>query len=417
MLCSLDGSEWEKKLTLSAVIEAGLNEAGTAVAVIAYPERGATGILDYVNRPFSAVLRRPQQELTGATVQQVLDLVGTTDCRERLLQSLRTGAPIELDVPLLAGGAESWLGMRLSYPAPNASGVRNAILIGRDITAARRNATQEDKMRQMLAQIFMRIAAPVAIVGQAGELVMCNTAFRQLTGFSAEELKRIRAHDLTPPEFVDAVAKARDAQFATGERYELEFQTLVKGGHRVAVRMTSMLLSDSDQQYRVVTLIPRTVAGNDVGPVEAAALTAAVKAYATRDRGELRAISLEALRTLCGADWERIAVRAMMRAEHAIRKRLERDDVVSRLSDTEFVVWFSNEDQTRNALTLQAIVRDVRLSFLTEFGEEISSYVSATLVPAVTAAPAAAPAVTGKTKAVTVHYTNMQGAAAKSAAE
>ena len=401
-------------MALPAVIESGLDEAGTAVAVIVHPERGSAAIIEYANRPFAAVMRRSQAELTGATFQLVLDLVSRTDRREQLLRSLASGSAIEVDVPLMANSIESWFGLRLSFPPPGVSGVRNAILIGRDITVARKNATQEDKMRQMLAQIFMRINAPVTIVGRGGELVMCNTAFRQLTGFTAEELKRIRAEDLTPPEFLEALARARENQFAGGERYEMDMDTLVKGGHRVAVRLTSVLLQDSDQEYRVVTLIPRAMPSHGVGPVEAAALTAAIQAYTTRDRGELRAVSLEALRTLCGADWERIAVRAMLRAEHAIRKRLGRDDVVSRLDDSNFVVWFSSEDESRNAATLQAIVRDVRLSFMTEFGEEISSYVSATLVPGV---PAAVAVPAAKPHPVTTHYTALQGSGAKASVE
>lgn len=397
-------------MTLPAVIESGLNEAGTAIAVIIHPERGAAAVFGYVNQPFSAVLRRPQADLEGATFQRVLDLVGRSDGRAKLLHSLQSCTSVELDVPLVTGTAESWLGLRLSFPPPDASGVRTAILIGRDITVARRNATQEDRMRQMLAQIFMRISAPVTIVGQAGDLVMCNTAFRQLTGFSAEELKRMRAQDLTPPDFVDASTRARETQFADGERYEMDFEMLVKGGSRVAVRLTSILLSDHDQNYRVVTLIPRDGAVGESGPVAAAARTAAVQVYAKRDRGELRAISLEALRSLCGDEWEKIAVRAMLRAEHAIRKRLERDDVVSRIAKTGFALWFSSDDQARNALTLQAIVRDVRLTFLTEFGDEIASHVSATLVPGVKPGPTAA-------KAMTVHYTSAQNAATTVPAE
>ena len=364
-------------------------------------------------------MRRTETELTGATFQAILDRVATAASREWLLQSLKSGTSVELDLLLMAGGLESWLGLRLSFPRPGVSGVRNAIIIGRDITVARKNATQEDKMRQMLAQMFMRINAAVAIIGQAGELVMCNMAYRQLTGYSAEELKRMRVQDLTPPDLHEESDRAREAQFAGVERYEMDFETLSKGGTRVPVRLTSILLPESDQQYRVVTLIPRVVASNDHGPVEAAALTAAVQVYATRDRGELRAISLEALRSSCGADWERIAMRAMLRAEHSIRRRMEREDVVSRLNDTDFVVWFGSDDQSRNAATLQAIVRDVRLSFLTEFGEEISSYVSATLVPGVAPPPpAAAPVVrAAKAKTVTTHYTNPHYSAVKSAAD
>ncbi len=415
MLGSIDALEWKKRVALPAVIESGLNEAGTAVAVIVHPERGASAMIEYVNQPFAEVIRRTQRELTGASFQRVLDFVGTTECREQLLQSLRTGRSIELDVMLVAGAVESWLGLRLSFPPPGPSGVRNAILIGRDITRARKNATQEDKMRQMLAQIFMRINAAVTIVGRGGEMVMCNTAFRNLTGFSAEELKRIRVQDLTPPHYVEAGTKAREAQFAGGEPYAMDFETLVKGGHRVPVRLTSELLSDSGQHYRVVTLIPRTVAASDPRPVEVAALTAAAQAYASRDRGELRAISLEALRSLFGPDWERIAVRAMLRAEQAIRKRLERDDVLSRLSDTEFVLWFSNEDHVRNGSMLQAIVRDVRLTFLTEFGEEISNSVSATLVPHEKATPPSPPPGPAQPKGKVVHYVNVHGAATKAA--
>lgn len=376
-------------MALPAVIESGLNEAGTAIALIVHPERGAAAVLDYVNQPFAAVMQTAERDLTGAVFQTVLDLVAAAECREKLLRSLQAGTPIELEVPLSANGVESWLGLRLCYPPPAGCGARNAILIGRDITVQHKNATQEDKTRQMLAQIFMRISAPVTIVGQAGELVMCNTAFRQLTGFSAEELKRMRVRDLTPPDFAAASDAAREAQFAGGERYEMEFETLVKGGGRVPVRLTSMLLADSDQHYRVVTLIPRHQAA-EPPPTEAAALTAAAKAHAERGKGELQVISLEALRALAGAEWPRIAVDAVPHAEEAIRKRLQRNDVVSRLGEAEFILWLGSGNYARNASTLQAIMRDVRLGFLTEFGGEIASFVNSTPVPGLVAPRSAA---------------------------
>ncbi|MDT7949953.1 MAG: PAS domain-containing protein [Acetobacteraceae bacterium] len=372
-----------------ALIESGLNEAGTAVAVIVHPERGATAIIEYANQPFSAVMRRSRAELTGASVQFMLDLVGKAEDRAQLLAALIAGAAVQLDLPLLAGGVENWLGFRLSFPPPGVSGVRYAILIGRDITAARRNATQDDRLRQMLAQIFMRIAAPVAIVGQGGELVMCNNAYRQLTGFSADELKQIRVQDLTPPELAESAAKTRAAQFATGEQYEMDFETLVKSGKRVAVHLTSVLLTARDQPYRVVTLIPRA-GSSDAKPAPPAALSAAAQAYAAHDQGELRAISLAAFKSLFGADWERIEFRAMLRAEQVIRKRLNREDVLSRLDDSNFVLWFNSGDSQRNEVALQSIVREVRLSFLAEFSDEMSQYLRST--PVQEAAAAGSPA-------------------------
>jgi hypothetical protein len=52
----------------------------------------------------------------------------------------------------------------------------------------------------------------------------------------------------------------------------------------------------------------------------------------------------------------------------------------SRSDDHSFVLWFDHADEERNAAVLATIVRDVRLRFLTDFGTEIASHVSAAIV-------------------------------------
>lgn len=361
----------------SSIVEAGLNEAGTIVAIIDQPAQCHDAVIAYANQPFGLLMRQSVKDLSGSNLTVLLDRIVHADCREQLLQSLRTAAPAQFDLLLSANGVESWLGMRLSFLAPDETGALSAIMIGRDITQARKNARQDDKMRQLLAQIFMRINAPVAILGRTGSMVMCNTAFRQLTGYSNDEVKNLRVEDLTPPDFVEAMAAAREAQFADGKRFELEFETLVKGGQRAAVRLTSDLLSTADDAYRVVTLIQRA----STDRVDPAVQKELHDALAARDRGELRVLSLEALRVSFGEAWERLALRAMMRAEQLIRKRLKREDVLSRADDSNFLIWFSTDDRNVSKATLEIIVRDIRLAFLSEFGEELARNISSTLVP------------------------------------
>ena len=364
-------------MALPSIVDSGLSEAGTAVAVIVHPERGLGAIFEYVNEPFAAAMRQPETGLTGATAQTFIDLVAEADLRDQLAQSLQSGKSVQLDLPLLFGGVRRWFGLRLSFPKPGVSGVRNAILIGRDITESRHNATQDDKTRQLLAQIFMRINVAAFIVARGGELVMSNAAFRQLSGFSVEASKRLRAPDLFPEEFAQAFDAAHARQFTDSLTYELDCEMVGNDLVRVPVHKTSILLSGSDQPYRLVTMLPRPAQTDAPKASSNVAWANVLAANTIPDSGDLRVISLEAIRSLFGADWERIAVRAMLRAEHTIRKRLKREDVIIRTRDDKFVIWFSGEDRSGNGAVLDAIVREIRLTLLTEFGEEASTHVDA----------------------------------------
>ncbi len=361
-------------MDVAALVEAGLDQAGTAVAVIA-PAGGSTAwVLRHVNGPFARLFGLTQPELIGKPLVAIKNLVADQAAWAALLEALQTGTACQIELRLrpagVAAGVERWLGMRLAF-GPG-TGPREAVSIGRDITDARRITAREESSRRLLASIFTRVSAPIAIVATDGTITMSNPAFHQLLGMTAAEAQGLRVDELTPPAYAQAARAARAKQLIDGERYEMGFETLAKGGAHVPVWLTSVLLRDGDQRFRVVTLMPLSPNVLPAAPNPPA-----------RDVGELRAISLGAFRTVFGDEWERIAMRAMLKAEQIIKRRLGAGDLVSRNDDHKFVIWFDSKDTDRNEAVLNGAVREIRLRFLTDFGEEAAAYVSAAVVPGV----------------------------------
>ena len=232
-------------------------------------------------------------------------------------------------------------------------------------------APQEEAFSRLLAAIFTRVAVPVAILAADDRFTLANPAFYHLFGVDVTRLNTMRAQDITSAEFAPLAFAAREKQLKDGERYELTLDVIAQGGVTARVHLTSMLLRDGDQRYRVFTFVPIEAAGH--------AIIAATPP--TRNVGELRALSLAAFRASFGENWEKIALRAMLKAEHILRRHLEAGDVLSRCDDHSFVIWFGSADTDRNEGALARCVREIRLRFLADFGEEVASYVKAVIVP------------------------------------
>jgi hypothetical protein len=87
--------------------------------------------------------------------------------------------------------------------------------------------------------------------------------------------------------------------------------------------------------------------------------------------GQIEKISLAAFKDALGETWQRVGLRAMMKAEQIIKRRLGPRDVLSRTSDHSFVIWFAGNDVDSVDRVLDRTVRDIRLCFLMDFGDEV----------------------------------------------
>lgn len=93
-------------------------------------------------------------------------------------------------------------------------------------------------------------------------------------------------------------------------------------------------------------------------------------ALAPRSDGQVLAVSIAAFKAALGPEWPRVAHRAMAKAEHIVKSRLVAGDILSRSGDHGFVIWFASADRQHNEQVLTAMAREVRIRFLTDYGEE-----------------------------------------------
>ena len=333
-------------MNVLALLEAAMEARGSAVAVLDCADAADATVL-YANGCFAAI--------TGLSAGDRLDALRRCLQDEpqwtALSQALADRAPLQIDLRLVHHNEELWFGVGLSF-REEVPGVVHGIIVGRDITRERRVASQENGTRRMLAAVFMRITAPVTIVQADGRILMSNPAFQRLIGYSAEELVGLDPRSITAVECNEAVEAARTRQLQDGTAFDLPIVVLSRDGSRLPVRLSSALLADGDQRLRVVTLLPHMPVPTPIPPADltdavsramlVGPLASSVCPGIGPAVGQIEVVSLAAFHAALGPQWPNLALRAMLRAEQIIKRRLTGADVTSRSGAHDFVIWFES---------------------------------------------------------------------------
>jgi PAS domain S-box-containing protein len=357
-------------MEVSALIHAAHEDVGNAVMVIEHPNAGEDALIHSANGAFGTLLGRPEG-LAGGRLGTLQGLFANSTDWAAFIQAIRASTPLKRTTKLLVSGRETWFGFALVFrPGPSGD---YAFIIGRDITADHRRAAQESESQRLLAAVFLRISAPVMIVRENGAILMANPAFQRLMDFDPAEMARVTLTRLTPEEARPEQDAAAVRQLAGGGAYETRTDMLTRTGRRVPVRLSSVLLPDT-QRLRLMTLLPELAPDP---PDAAIPIPAHLQA---RSVGQVQVLSLEALRAASGEGWQRIATRALMMAEQVIKHRLQPGDIFSRSEQNGFIIWFENLDGDENAAVVAGAAREIKLRFFLEFGEDMASQVNAVVV-------------------------------------
>jgi PAS domain S-box-containing protein len=116
-----------------------------------------------------------------------------------------------------------------------------------DLSERSRAERQQREAERQFETAFAGAAIGMALVGLDGRCLRTNAVFRQLTGYSEEELRQLDIGEITHPDDLEPTLE-NDARLLSGgaDDYSLEKRYLRKGGEPVWVRIFVSLHRDDD---------------------------------------------------------------------------------------------------------------------------------------------------------------------------
>lgn len=139
-----------------------------------------------------------------------------------------------------------------------ARSVSHALKLHGALEELRRQESERSLLQATLAASFEMGEVPVLIVRASGAILLGNTAYRSMAGYTGDEMTTLYLKDLLAADHQAVAGAAHARQGATGEPYKIDSVVLHSNGTRIPVQMTSAVVQRPDTQpFRVITLRPR----------------------------------------------------------------------------------------------------------------------------------------------------------------
>jgi PAS domain S-box-containing protein len=102
------------------------------------------------------------------------------------------------------------------------------------------------KQNTLLADLLHNSSQPFTIIDPQGKITMCNSAFRNMIGYTEEDFKKVtNINSLTPLEWTESESKFTSQLIKTGKPVRYEKEYIRKDGSRVPVEIFLHLVKDS----------------------------------------------------------------------------------------------------------------------------------------------------------------------------
>lgn len=193
--------------------------------------------------------------LSGKTLQSVFSEEATRTILTGLDQALTSGRQqvgvFFLDRPK----GPYWI--EFSAAAKQSAGSRNNsfIMLCRDITRRKRSEFALSQSEERYRQLMESAQDMIVTLDLTGRPILINAATLKACGYSLEEAMSMNIRDILPPETLPILAESlvkRQAGDDSRRRYEVDF--IARGGERIPVEASSVLLTENDQPSGVLII-------------------------------------------------------------------------------------------------------------------------------------------------------------------
>ena len=129
----------------------------------------------------------------------------------------------------------------IDIPLLNADGTFSKLEVIQDVTEQKRAAAAllaSDEKSRFLADMLQSSSQPFAAGTADGRLVLVNSAYCSLVGYSEEELRAIKWNkELTPPEYLELESRVITQLLASGQPLKYEKEYIHKDGRRIPLEL------------------------------------------------------------------------------------------------------------------------------------------------------------------------------------
>ncbi|MBV8526312.1 MAG: PAS domain-containing protein [Acetobacteraceae bacterium] len=263
------------------------------------------------------------------------------------------------------GGQPFWLGYHL-IPIEGPAGEAWYVLHGHDITEQRLAIQRQQAAEGLMAAVFRTMDASIAITTSRGRILMTNLHLDRLLDAEPGSLEGENFRELIADTDREAFVRAQEQPLSHGPARSLQVTLLRKGGVAVRVRISCAVAERPDAETVLVLTIRE--------------ITETVQSAPSKHfqvAGKLRLVGLEEVRAALGAEWDRLAERAVQTAEHVLRSRLSPGDTFSRTDDHGLLICFANASEEEASFRAAAIGQEIQRRLIGQGETAIASSVTA----------------------------------------
>ena len=286
----------------SDLVLAALDEGDSAIAVLRPDAAGPPCIVE-ANKTHIRLLDYPRNEIIGMSLWALHGSATCVNTQKAMDDAVHAGKTLRGEIELLSRDKRSiWFGFTMMPVVDPATHRLHCVMLGRDITAKRREEREQAMLQGLLASAFQKVAVAALIVSSDGRILLSNGAAQILTGYRAAELQGTAIHELMVP--------AHRQRVPTEPNYDLDLALVCKDGRLTPLHLTSTMVKKTDRQCFRLIMMRQTGTGIPVVP------TATPTRFGV---GSIQFLGLDAVKTAYGARWVTMRDRVLLAAEQILK--------------------------------------------------------------------------------------------------